>query len=58
MVASEKVKLLLEKITGKNILMTIVFDSLLFIELENELKEKTKELMISNETLQVTTGTI
>ena len=58
MVASEKVKLLLEKITGKNILMTIVFDSLLFIELENELKEKAKELMISNETLQVTTGTI
>ena len=53
---SEKVKLLLEKITGKIILITYCFDSLFFIELENELKEKTKDLTITNETLQITAG--
>ena len=57
MVASEDDKLLQEKIDGKIILITIVW-FLFFIELENELQEKTKELMISNETLQVTTGTV
>ena len=34
-----------------------MFDSLIFIELENELQKQTKELKISKETSQVTTGT-
>ena len=58
MVTSKEKKLLLEKITGKIILMTIVLILYYFIELETELQEKKKELMTFSETLQVTTGTV
>ena len=51
-----KDNLQLEKIIGKINIFVIIVNSLLFIELENELQEKTKELMILKETLQLTKG--
>ena len=47
-----KDNLQLEKIIGKINIFVIIVNSLLFIELENELQEKTKELTILKETLQ------